>query len=180
MRSRGVFWVLSGAMNDVLSIWFAEHRAAEDPRTIRQGMNAFDVARFGGDPERLRRNAEQTCGLVQIEPRLDPVRRQAEDRNRVVRPERGDPLPRPAIAVAGQQTVSVEDAGNQTIIGDEDQLPDSGEDVGRGAVALPAATLRQAQFGMDAANPMDLENDLGRFIIDIGDHLVEDGARCAS
>ena len=78
----------------------------------------------------------------------------------MMRPERGDPLPCPAIAVAGHQSIPVEDAGNQVIIGDENQLADGGDDVGGGAVTLSAATPRQAQFGMNAANPMDQESDL--------------------
>ena len=78
----------------------------------------------------------------------------------MMRPERGDPIPCPAIAVAGDQAIPVEDAGNQIIIGDENQLADGGEDVGGDTVALSAATPRQAQFGMNAANPMGQENDL--------------------
>lgn len=77
-----------------------------------------------------------------------------------MRPERSDPLPCPAIAVAGHQAIPVEDAGNQVIIGDENQLPDGGQDVGRSAVALSAPPPRQAKFGVDAANPMNQENDL--------------------
>src|SRR5258707_960569 len=57
----------------------------------------------------------------------------------MMRPERGDPLPCPAIAVAGHQAVTVEDAGNQIIIGDENQLADGGEHVGGDAVALASA-----------------------------------------
>src|SRR3954464_69828 len=105
-------------------------------------MNAFDLARFGGDPERLRRDAEQTCGLVQIEPWLYPIHRWPEDRDLLIRPERGHPLAGPAIAVAGHQAVSIEDAGNQIIIGDEHQLPYGCDDVAGGAVALSSATLR--------------------------------------
>ena len=59
-----------------------------------------------------------------------------------MRPERGDPLPCPAIAVAGHQAIPVEDAGNQIIIGDENQLADGGEDVGGDPVARSAATPR--------------------------------------
>jgi hypothetical protein len=43
--------------------------------------------------------------------------------------------------VAGHQAVPVEDAGNQIIIGDENQLADGGEHVGGDAVALSAAAL---------------------------------------
>jgi len=99
-------------------------------------MLPFDFARFGGEPERLRCNAEQTRRLVQIEPWLVPIWRRPKDRDLMMRLERGDPLPCPAIAVAGHQAVPVEDAGNQTIIGDENQLADGGD-----AVALPRRRL---------------------------------------
>src|SRR5882724_3421148 len=108
-------------------------------------MTRFDLARFSGEPKRLRCNAEQTRRLVQIKPWLVPIRRRPKDRDLMMRPERGDPLPCPAIAVAGHQAVPVEDAG---------------EHVGGDAVALSAAAPRQAQFGMNAAHPMGQENDL--------------------
>src|SRR5258708_3780145 len=87
-------------------------------------MIPFDLARLGGEPERLRCNAEQTRRLVQIKPWLVPVWRRPKDRDLMMRPKRGDPLPCPAIAVAGHQAVPVEDAGNQSIIGDQNQLAD--------------------------------------------------------
>src|SRR6266849_8204214 len=123
-------------------------------------MEGFDFARFGGEPERLRCNAEQTRRFVQIKPWLVSIWRRPKDRDLMIRPERADPLPCPAIAVAGRQAVPVEDAGNQIIIGDENQLANGGEHVGGDAVALSAATPRQAQFGMNAARPMGQENDL--------------------
>jgi hypothetical protein len=43
------------------------------------------------------------------------------------------------------------------------------DDIGGSAVALSAAPLRQAKFGMGATNPMDQQDDLGGFIVDIGD-----------
>src|SRR5512134_922830 len=142
-------------------------------------MGAFDLARLGGEPERLWGNADEAGGLAQIEPWFFPVRCRAKDRDLVVRSERGDPLARSAITMARHQSVPIKDAGNQIIIGDENQLPDSSDDVGRSAVALPAATLRQAQFGVQAANPMDQENDLGRFVINICDRLMNNGAHDA-
>src|SRR5258708_77321 len=125
-------------------------------------MIPFDLARFGGEPERLGCNAEQTRRLVQTKPWLVPIRRRPKDRDLMMRPERADPLPCPAIAVASHQAVPVEDAGNQIIIGDENQLADGGEDVGGDAVALSAATPLQAQFGMNAAHPVGQENELWR------------------
>ena len=96
-----------------------------------------------------------------------------------MRPERGDPLSGPSVAMAGQQTVSVEDAGNQIIGGDENELTDGRDDLGGGAVALASTPLRQAKLGMHAADPVDQQNDLGGFVVDIGDHLVDDGAHDA-
>ena len=106
-------------------------------------MPPFDFARFDGEPKRLRCNAEQTRRLVQIKPWLVPIWRRPKNRDLMMRPERGDPLPCPAIAVAGHQAVPVEDAGDQVIIGDENQLADGGEHVGGDAVALSAAAPRQ-------------------------------------
>ena len=142
-------------------------------------MNALDLACFGGEPERLRRHADEMRGIGQVEPWLFAVGCSPEDWNLVMRPEGSDPLACPSIAVAGHQSIPVEDAGNQIIIGNEHQLVDGRYDVGGGTVALSSASLRQAQFSMDAAKPMNQENDLGRCIIDIGDHLVDDGAHDA-
>src|SRR5260221_12415655 len=114
-------------------------------------MTPFDLARFGGEPERLRCNAEQTRRLVQIKPWLVPIWRRPKDRDLMMRPERADPLPGPAIAVAGHQAVPVEDAGNQIIIGDENKLGVGGEDVGGGAFGCTRETPRQAQFGWNVA-----------------------------
>ncbi|WP_292615585.1 hypothetical protein [Mesorhizobium sp.] len=122
-------------------------------------MNAFDLARLGGEPEGLRCNAKKARRLVQVKPWLFAVRRWPEDRD-LVRPVRGDPFVCPAIAVAGHQPIAVEDTGNQIITGDEHQLADGRDDIAGRAVALSTAPLRQAQFSMDAANPMDQENDL--------------------
>jgi hypothetical protein len=179
VRSRGVFGVPPGAMNDPLSRWLVKRRPVEDPGTVRQGMNPFDLTGFGGEPERLRCNAEETRGIGQVEPWLFPVRRWPEDRDFVMRPEGSDSLACPSIAVAGHQPVPVQDAGNQIIVGDQHQLADSRDVLGRGAVALPTTSLRQAQFRVDAANPMDQEHDLRCCIVDIGDHLVDDGTHDA-
>lgn len=79
----------------------------------------------------------------------------------------------------GHEAVSVEDSGNQIVAGDQHQLPDSCDDVTGGAIALPAPSLRKAQFGMDATDPVDQQNDLGGFIVDIGNQLLDNGARDA-
>lgn len=130
VRSCGVFGVLPGTVNDVLSFGFGKRRAGEQPWAIRQGVMSLDLTRFCGEPERLRRDPEEARGLAQIEPRLVPVGSWPKHRDLVVRPEGGDPFPGPAVAMPGRQAVAVEDACNQIIIGDEHQLPDSSDDVG--------------------------------------------------
>src|ERR1700716_3089064 len=71
-------------------------------------MSPFDLARFGGEPERLRCNAEQTRRLVQIKPWLVAIRRRPKDRDLMMRPERGDPLPCPAESLALSNKLNLE------------------------------------------------------------------------
>ena len=67
-------------------------------------------------------------------------------------------------------------SGDEIVVGDEHELPDGGNDVGRGAVALAASTPRQTQLGVNAAHPVDQEHDLPSLDVDIGDHLADHGA----
>src|SRR5258705_2896091 len=48
-------------------------------------MTPFDLARFGGEPERPRCNAEQIRRLVQIKPWLVPIWRRPKDRDLMMR-----------------------------------------------------------------------------------------------
>ena len=77
--------------------------------------------------------------------------------------------------MAGQQAVSIEDAGNQVIGGNEREVAHSGDDLGGGAVALSSSPLRQPKLGVCAADPMGQQSDLGRLVIDIGNHFMDDG-----
>ena len=54
--------------------------------------------------------------------------------------------------------------------------PLGGLKVGRGAVALAAASLRQTPFGVDAARPMHGQHDLAGALIDVGGHLADHGS----
>lgn len=60
-------------------------------------MNAFVLAGFDGEPEVF--GAKEARRLVQIKPRFIPVRCGPEDRNPMMCPVCGDPLPRPTIAI---------------------------------------------------------------------------------
>ena len=96
-----------------------------------------------------------------------------------MRSVRRNSFPGPAIAVSGHQAVAVENAGDQVVIGNQHQVPDGRDDIGGGAVALSATALRQATFGVGATNPMDQQDDLGGFIVDIGDYLLDHSAHNA-
>ncbi|MCK1496722.1 hypothetical protein [Bradyrhizobium sp. 188] len=53
------------------------------------------------------------------------------------------------------------------------------DNIGRGAVALSAPALGQAQFAVDASHPVDDESDFGGRIVDIGHDLMDEGAHNA-
>src|SRR4029077_19598911 len=129
MRSRGVFWVLASAPSDVLRGDASERYAAEDPWAVRQGMDSLDLAGLSGKPERLGRDVKETCRPAQIEPRFDAVFGWFVNWNAVVRPQRRDAFASPAIAMAGDEAVAVEGASDQIVVGDQDQLAGSGDDV---------------------------------------------------
>jgi len=97
-----------------------------------------------------------------------------------MRSQRSNALACPAIAVACDETIAVQDAGDEIVIGDRCQLADSDDDVGGGAVALPASSPGQAYLAVHTADPVGDENDLCGFQIDVGDDLLEGCARCVS
>ena len=142
-------------------------------------MDSFDLARFCSKPKRLCSNADMARGPAEIEPWLVPIRRRTEYWDPVIRPERSYTFARPAIAVAGHQTIPVEDASDQIITGDENELPDGREDIGGCRVALPSTALRQPHLAMNATGPMDQQDDLGGVIVQIGDNLMNERAHDA-
>src|SRR4051812_37755474 len=89
--------------------------------------------------------------LGQVEPGLDGIIGRAMDRDLVMRAKRRHALARPAVAVACGQLVSVQQSGDEIVVGDQHEVPDGGNDVGRGAAALAASTSR-----LDASGVTDL------------------------
>ena len=61
----------------------------------------------------------------------------------VMRAQGGYALTRPALTMARRQLVPVQQAGDQIIIGNEDQLSNSISNVGRSAVMLATAPAGQ-------------------------------------
>ena len=83
------------------------------------------------------------------------------------------------MAIAGLQAIAVKDAGYQVVVGDEYELAHGGDHIGGCAVPLTPSALGQANLAVHAADPVNDENDLGRCVVDIGHHLMDDGAHNA-
>ena len=139
-------------------------------------MECLDLTSFRRNPECSRRHSKKPRGIVEVKPRFDSVVSRLMDGDAVMGAQRGDTLARPAIAIAGHQPVPVQDAGDEIVVSDQHQLAYGGNHIGRGAGALPAPPPGQAYLGVDPANPMDEQNDLGCIGVDIGNHLVDHGA----
>ena len=92
-----------------------------------------------------------------------------------MRSQRANAFAVPAVAIAGKQPVSVQDAGNDIVVRNQSELLDGFDDVRRRAVALAAPSSRQAQFGMDTTDPVNDQYNLAGVGIDVGDHLVNEG-----
>ena len=93
-------------------------------------MNRFNITGFRCQPERSRRDMEKARGFAEVEPRFDSVADGFVDGNAVMRAQRGDTLARPAIAVACDQSVPVQDASDKIVVGDQHQLPDRNDQIG--------------------------------------------------
>ena len=83
------------------------------------------------------------------------------------------------MAIAGLQAIAVEDASYQVVIDDEHELAHGGDRIGGCTIPLTAAALWQANLAVHAADPVNGENDLGGCVVDIGHHLMDDGAHDA-
>jgi hypothetical protein len=122
---------------------------------------------------------QKLCGIAQVEPWFYPVLSELEHRDAIVRAHRCHPLAGPSVAITGLQAIAIEDAGDQVVIGDERELAHGGDHINGCAVPLTAAALGQAHLAVHAANPVNDENDLGGCVVDIGHHLMDDGAHDA-
>src|SRR5258708_8266795 len=122
MRSRVVFRVLACTLGERLGGRCGDSGAGEDPGTIRHGMESFDLTGFGCPPERLGSDPQELSRLAEVQPWLDPVFGGLEHRDAVIRSHRGDALTGPSVAVAGLKTVAVSNAGDQIVIGNDDEL----------------------------------------------------------
>jgi hypothetical protein len=83
-------------------------------------MDRIDLPGFGSQPERLGTDVKKCRRFSEVEPRFDTVCRGTINGDPMMGSKRGDALARPSIAVTGPQFVSIENACNQIVIGDED------------------------------------------------------------
>jgi hypothetical protein len=142
-------------------------------------MGGSDLASLRRQPQRLGRDLQELGGVAEVEPGLTPILRRAEHWDAIVRAHGGDAFAGPAITVTRFEAIAVEKAGDQIVAGDEHQLTHGFDDVGRGAVALPAPSLGQAHLAVGATDPVNNEDDLGGRIVDIGHDLVDQRAHDA-
>ena len=117
MRSRGVPWVLACAFGDGTRRRCGENGTAEHPGTVRQRVECLDLTSFRRNPECFRRHLKKPRGIVEVKPRFDSVVSRLVDDDTVIGAQRGDTLARPAIAIAGHQPVSVQDPGDEIVVG---------------------------------------------------------------
>src|ERR1700720_3633054 len=122
MRSRGVIGPAFRPFSEQSSRRSVEDGTAEEPWAIRKRMDRVDLAAFGCEPKGLGANAEKRGCIGKIEPGLDAVRGWTIDRNPMVRPERCHALSGPAIAIAGNELVPVENASNEVVVCDEREI----------------------------------------------------------
>jgi hypothetical protein len=119
--SGGVARALARPINDGLRRWLFEICAAEDPWTVGKRVDGLDLPAFGGEPQRLGADAEQLGRPGQVQPGFDAVRGGAPHRNAMVGAQRRHTLTGPAIAVAREELVAVQNARNEIVIGDAHQ-----------------------------------------------------------
>jgi NAD(P)-dependent dehydrogenase (short-subunit alcohol dehydrogenase family) len=87
-----------------------------------KGCSASISAARGGQAQRLATDLQMRCGLAQVEPRLVTLLGRTIDWDPVMRPQRRQSFPAPAIAMARGQLVAIEDPGDQFVIGDKSRL----------------------------------------------------------
>src|SRR5690349_6255318 len=136
-------------------------------------MDPTDVTAFGGKSKSLRAHLKMCRSLGQVEPLDILVLWRTMNRDLVVRSQCCHAFSCPTIAVTGRELVAIEDASNQVIRGDPDQQLDRCNDILRGSVPLTAPTPWQTQVTMNAAGPVNQQDDLASLGIDVGDDLVD-------
>ena len=153
--------------------WSVEHTTLKHPRSIAQGMVPFDLASLDGKPEGSRTDAEHASRFVQIHPSFRFASLSIVTRDVMVGAKRDHSFSRPAIPTPREEPIPIQDVRQQIIRTDPRQYAHRFDDVLRRlrAVLTPSSS-RQSQLGMDAALPVNHQNDFAGVGIDIHDDFV--------
>jgi hypothetical protein len=84
-----------------------ESRTLEQPGSVRQWMQSFDLTLFCGEAQRFRADAEEGRALRQVHPTFGLTRFGMTDGDFVVAAKRRHPFARPTIAMPGTKIIAV-------------------------------------------------------------------------
>jgi len=155
--------------------WSFERLTLKHPRAIRQGMGGFDFASLDSQPERSRTDPEDSSGFVQIHPSFRHSSIAFVTSDVMVAAERDDSFASPAIPTPGEESIPIQDVRQQIVRTNPRQHTYCIDDVLRRVRGtLPASSSRQSQFGMNAAFPVNDQNDLTSIGIAINDDFVNE------
>jgi hypothetical protein len=130
MWSCGVSCAVLDAFYQVASPGALKRDTAEDPGAVGKRVKSLDFGIFGGKPKGFGADAKIRGGLGEVEPGFDAIVGRAMNRDFVMRTERRHALAGPTVAMAGREPIPVQHSGDQIIVGNENELPDGGDDVG--------------------------------------------------
>jgi hypothetical protein len=155
--------------------WSFQEAALEYPRTIRQGMDRLNLTSIDGEPECSRTDAEHASRFVQIHPSFRFASLSIVTRDVMVGAERDHSFSRPAITTPREEPIPIQDVRQQIIRTDLRQHAHRFDDVLRRVrTTLTPPSSPQSQLRMDAAFPMDDQNDFAGVGIDINDDFVNE------
>jgi hypothetical protein len=82
-------------------------------------VECLDLTNFRRNSECFRRHLKKPRSIVEVQPRFDSIVSRLVDGDALLGAQRGDTLTRPGIAIAGHQPVSVQDPGDEIVVGQQ-------------------------------------------------------------
>jgi hypothetical protein len=152
-----------------------ERRPLKDPRAIGQRVSGIDFAALDGQPKRSGTDAEDASGFGEIHPSFRGAAIAIVASDLMVGTERDHALSRPSIPAPGEEPIPIQDVRHEIVRTNPRQYAHGIDDVLRCVRgALSASSSRHSQFGVDAAFPVDDQNDLTGRGIGIDDDFVNE------
>src|SRR5215469_4080038 len=146
--------------------------SADDPGAVCKWMIGLDFATVDSQTERARADIEVDGGISQVDPALRGIGFITGDA--MMTAEGGDSLACPSIAASCEVAVAVQNA-SYDVVGCNARKDSNGFDQFTGSLsaALTTATARKAQFGMNAAFPMNREEEFSLRAIYVDQNLLD-------